>query len=176
MEIDCGTCTVRPWRQGDEPALVRHANNLEIWRNLRDQFPHPYTSEDAAGWVKFASAQTPPTNFAIVVDEPVGGIGLMLHQDVERVSAEIGYWLGESHWNKGIASAAVRAVTTYAFEQLPLTRIFAVPYAGNIAFQRVLEKAGYVREALLRRSAIKDGQVLDQVLLAATDLDWKRGR
>lgn len=174
MQIHCGVCSLRPWQPGDEPALARHANNREIWLNLRDQFPHPYTERDAARWVKLVSAESPQTHFAIVVDEAIGGIALELRTDVERVSAEIGYWLGADHWNKGIATAAVRAVTDYAFERFSLTRVYAVPYARNVASQRVLEKAGYTREGILRRSVVKDGVVLDQVLFAITDIDRQR--
>lgn len=174
VRLDCGICVLRPWRVGDEAPLVRHANDRRVWLNLRDHFPHPYTAEDAASWIKVASKQDPVTSFAVVVDDAVGGVSFRVNTDIERVSAEIGYWLGASHWNKGIMSAAVRAVTEYAFEQFSLTRLFAVPFAGNIASQRVLEKAGYVREGVLRRSVIKDGEVLDQVLFAITDLD--RGR
>jgi RimJ/RimL family protein N-acetyltransferase len=170
----CGTCVLRPWRAGDEAALVRHANNRKIWLNLRDQFPHPYTAADAEGWIKFASAQSPPTSLAIEVGEAVGGVSVRLHGDVERVSAELGYWLGEAFWNRGIMSAAVAAFTRYVFQQFSLTRVFAVPYATNIASQRVLEKAGYVREGTLRRSVIKDGDVLDQALFAITDRDLER--
>ena len=171
MQIDCGRCTVRAWQLGDEAALARHANNREIWLNLRDQFPHPYTLEHAKAWVELASVESPATHFAIVLEEAVGGIGFDLQGDIGRQSAEIGYWLSAAHWNKGLMSAAVRAVTDYAFEQFSLTRIFAVPYDTNIASQRVLEKVGYVREGVLRRSAIKDGVVLDQVVYAMTDRD-----
>jgi [ribosomal protein S5]-alanine N-acetyltransferase len=171
VQFDCGICTVRPWQRGDEPALVRHANSREIWLNLRDQFPHPYTFEDAHAWVESASVEDPPTHFAIVVREAVGGIGFALKRDIERVSAEIGYWLGTSHWNRGVMTSALRVVTDYAFTRFSLTRVFAVPYATNVASQRVLAKAGYVREGVLRRSAIKDGAVLDQVVYAITDRD-----
>ena len=171
MQIDCGVCRLRPWQYGDESALVRHANSREIWLNLRDQFPHPYTDGDARSWVELASAEDPPTHFAVVLDEAVGGVGFSLQGDIARVSAEIGYWLSASHWNKGIMTAAVRAVTEHAFTQFSLTRMFAVPYARNVASQRVLEKLGYVREGVLRRSAIKDGTVLDQVVYAVTDRD-----
>jgi [ribosomal protein S5]-alanine N-acetyltransferase len=171
MQIDCGVCTVRPWQHGDESPLARHANSREIWLNLRDQFPHPYTVEDATAWVELVSAENPPTHFAIVLQEAVGGIGFTLQGDIARASAEIGYWLSESHWNKGVMTAAVRAVTDYAFTQFSLTRVFAVPYARNIASHRVLEKVGYTREGVLRRSAIKDGTVLDQVIYAMTDRD-----
>jgi RimJ/RimL family protein N-acetyltransferase len=171
MQIDCGACIIRPWQRSDVAALVRHANHREIWLNLRDQFPHPYTADDANAWVESTAAQAPPTQFAIVLEEAVGGIGFALQADVARVSAEIGYWLSTSHWNKGVMTAAVRAVTDYAFTRFSLTRVFAVPYATNIASQRVLEKVGYVREGVLRRSAIKDGVVLDQIVYAIIDSD-----
>jgi RimJ/RimL family protein N-acetyltransferase len=172
MEIDCGICALRAWRPGDEPSLVRHANNRAIWLKMRDRFPYPYTRADAEGWIRIASARDPQADFAIeVAGEAVGGVGLMLHEDVERVSAEIGYWLGESLWGRGIMSAAVNAVTEYAFSALGLTRVYAVPYAHNAASMRVLEKAGFAREGRMRRSAIKDGVVLDQLLFARTDLD-----
>lgn len=177
MEIDCGVCRLRPWRVGDESSLARHANNRAIWLNLRDRFPHPYTPADAEVWVQIASSHRPLTNLAIDVSgEAVGGVSLMLHDDVERVSAEIGYWLGESFWGRGIMSLAVRAATEYAFASFDLTRVYALPYTRNEASMRVLEKAGYRREGLLRRSAIKDRVVLDQVLYAITDLDRTASR
>jgi RimJ/RimL family protein N-acetyltransferase len=163
---------LRPWRAGDQTSLVRHANDREIWQNLRDQFPHPYTPADAESWVSFASGQPQPTSLAIEVEsEAVGGVSLRLHDDVERVTAEIGYWLGRDFWNRGVMTAAVRAMTAYGFQQFALTRIYAVPFAANTASHRVLEKTGYEREGVLRRSAIKDGKVTDQVLFAITDLD-----
>ena len=107
--------------------------------------------------------------------EAVGGVSVRLHGDVERVSAELGYWLGEAFWNRGAyMSAAIPAFTRYVFQQFSLTRVFAVPYATNIASQRVLEKAGYAREGTLKRSVIKDGNVLDQALFAITDGDLQR--
>ena len=156
-------------------SLVRHANNYEVWRHLRDRFPHPYTRADADEWIAFAQQQDPQTQFAIEVHgEATGGIGLMLRNDVERCSAEIGYWLGEAVWGKGVATAAVQALTDYGFTAFGLTRIFAVPFANSQASMRVLEKAGYVREGVMRRSAIKEGVVLDQVLYAVTDRDVMR--
>ena len=106
--------------------------------------------------------------------EAVGGIGLELGRDIERRSAEIGYWLGEAFWGKGIATDAVRAMTGYGFEVLDLTRVFAVPFASSSASIRVLEKCGYIREGTMRRSAIKGGVVIDQVLYDLTDQDLAR--
>jgi RimJ/RimL family protein N-acetyltransferase len=117
------------------------------------------------GWI---AKQPSPTVWAIEVNgEAIGGIGIELHTDVERVSAEIGYWLGEAMWGRGIATEALTAVTTEAFKRFDITRLYALPFADHAASVRVLEKAGYVREGHLRRSAIKDGKVRDQLLFAA---------
>ncbi len=139
---------------------------------MRDSFPHPYTRENAEEWIALVEDKKPQSQFAIEVrGEAAGGIGLVLKNDVERRSAEVGYWLGEAVWGKGIATAAVRWLTECGFEAFGLTRIFTVPFANKPASARALEKADYVREGVMRRSAIKEGIVLDQVLYAITDLD-----
>ena len=135
---------------------------------LRDRFPFPYEKEQARTFLGWIAKQPSPTVWAIEVDgEAVGGIGIELHSDVERVSAEIGYWLGEAMWGRGIATEALTAVTAEAFTRFDITRLYAVPFADHAASVRVLEKAGYVREGHLRRSAIKNGTVRDQLLFAA---------
>jgi RimJ/RimL family protein N-acetyltransferase len=165
LTLDC--CVVRSWEMSDVDTVPTYANNRKIWLNLRDAFPHPYTRQSARDWIRGVKQRTPETSFAIAVDgEAVGGIGFVMHNDVERVSAEIGYWLGEPFWGRGITSAALRAVTTYAMETHGLTRIFAVPFAWNAASCRVLEKSGYVLEGRLRKSAIKDGKLTDQLQYA----------
>jgi RimJ/RimL family protein N-acetyltransferase len=170
VNLKCGPCTVRSWRHGDEETLPLHANNRKVWINLRDSFPHPYTRSDAEKWIRHIEQITPETNFAIDVNgEAVGGIALVLHDDVERCSAEVGYWLGEKYWGRGITTAALLGLTEYAFKELNLTRVYAVPYARNAASIKVLEKAGYTCEGVMRRSAIKDGVVLDQLMYAKTD-------
>jgi RimJ/RimL family protein N-acetyltransferase len=167
MTLTLQRCEVRSWRGSDLDSLVRHANNRNIWINLRDRFPHPYTKSDGRRFIRTARRMTPETFFAIAIgDEAVGGIGFVLQPDVERVSAEIGYWLGEAFWGRGIVTEAVVAVTRYAFEHHELTRLFALPYARNAASARVLEKAGYVLEGRLRRSAVKDGVIVDQLQYA----------
>ncbi len=163
MRLILKTCDVRSWRVSDLDSLVAHANNRNIWINLRDRFPHPYTRHDGQRFIRSMREANPETAFALAVDgSAVGGIGFVLQHDVDRVSAEIGYWLGEPFWGRGITTEALVAVTRYAIETHGLTRLFAVPFSHNAASCRVLEKAGYVREALLRRSAIKDGRVVDQ--------------
>lgn len=163
--LTCGE--VRSWRESDVTSLARHADNRKVWMNLRDAFPSPYTLADAQSFVLRAQSADPETMFAIAVDgEAVGGIGIVLHEDVERVSAEIGYWLAEPFWGRGITTEAVRALTAYAVKRHALTRVFAVPYEWNAASCRVLEKAGYVLEGRLRKSVIKAGRVVDQWMYA----------
>jgi len=173
MELNCGQCKVRSWHPNDVESIVRHANNRKIWLNLRDRFPYPYTKADAQNWIQSALSMRPETNFAIDVSgEAVGGIGFELKTDVERYSAEVGYWLGEEFWGQGICTSALKATTQYAIEAYHLTRIFAVPFSENLASIRVLEKAGYSREGIMRRSAFKDGRFLDEVLYAFVIEDW----
>jgi RimJ/RimL family protein N-acetyltransferase len=167
MLIKLPTCDVRSWQTSDVESLVAHANNRKIWQNLRDAFPHPYTRHDARDFIRAIRQREPETTFAIAVNgAAVGSIGFVMHSDVERVSAEIGYWLGEALWGRGIITDAVRGVTEYAIARHGLTRIYALPFAWNTASCRVLEKAGYVLEARLRCSAIKDGRLTDQLQYA----------
>jgi len=167
MQLTLKTCEVRSWRASDLDALVRYADNPSIWIHLRDRFPHPYTARDGREFIKQTLAQVPETTFAIAVGrEAVGCIGYQLQGDVERVSAEIGYWLGEPFWGRGIATEALVATTGHAIAEHGLTRVYALPFASNPASCRVLEKAGYRLEGRLRRSAIKNGSVTDQLQYA----------
>jgi len=160
-------CVVRYWRPEDAPSLARHANDRRIWRYLRDRFPHPYTLDDALTYLARQTAEPSVGSLCIEVEgEAAGSVGLMLRRDVERFSAELGYWLGAAYWGRGIVTEAVEAVTRYAFETLGLERVFALPFAPNAASCRVLEKAGFTPEGRLRRSAFKEGQFLDQILYA----------
>jgi len=167
MQLTLKSCDVRSWRMGDADALARHGNNKKIWLNLRDAFPHPYTPQAARDFIKSLRHRVPETTFAISVNgEAAGSVGFVLRQDVERVSAEIGYWLAEPFWGRGIATEALTALTDYAIATHKLTRIYALPFASNSASCRVLEKAGYVLEARLHRSAIKNGVITDQLQYA----------
>jgi RimJ/RimL family protein N-acetyltransferase len=151
----------------DAPNIVKHGNNFNVWINLTDRFPHPYTLPHAHAWLKHHVRTTPETSFAIEVDgEYVGGIGFDPQQGERRLSAEIGYWLGERYWGIGIATEALRGMTEYAFANHNLVRLYAHVFEWNIASIRVLEKCGYVREAILRRSVIKDNQIIDEMIYA----------
>lgn len=167
MRIELNDCAVRSWCAGDEPSLARHVNNRKIWLNLRDVFPHPYTLEDATKWVRFAAAEVPELSYAIEIEgEAAGGIGLTPLTDVERCTADIGYWLGEQYWGRGIATRVVAAASEHAFATLDIARLEGWVFAWNPGSMRVLEKCGYVREGVMRKSAIKDGRLVDRMVYA----------
>lgn len=166
-------CLVRPWRIGDAESLSRHANNINIAKHLRDRFPHPYTPRDAHEFLRMISSTTPPTSVAIEVDgEAAGGLGYVAGNDVERYSAEVGYWLGETCWGRGVVTEALNLFTDHAFKELRLLRLYALPFADNLASIRVLEKAGYEREGLLRSSSVKYGKPRDQAIYAKVNPGW----
>jgi RimJ/RimL family protein N-acetyltransferase len=167
VKLELATCTVRSWEWRDRDAIVRHANNRKVSINLRDRFPYPYTLSDARNWLESVVGYEPETNFAIAVaGEAVGGIGFTLQHDVGRRSAEIGYWLGEEFWGRGIATDALIAVTEHAFANYDLCRLYAHVFDWNGASARVLEKAGYSFEGRLRKSVTKEGQTIDQLMYA----------
>lgn len=169
-EIPLGRSLLRPWRWSDRAALLRHANDRAVWRNLRDVFPHPYTEADADAWLGHAAGDPAPAGlWAIEVDgEAAGTIGLTPGHDVERWCWEVGYWLGQPFWGRGIVPEALRAVTEAAFREPGVIRVHAPVFSWNRQSMRALEKAGYRREAVLARGAIKDGTVVDRVVYAVT--------
>ena len=167
MEIVLPSCNVRSWRRRDRDSLVYHANNRKVWINLRNRFPYPYTNADAENFFSIVVGREPETSFAIEVNgKAVGGIGFSLLEDEEYRSAEIGYWLGEEYWGRGITTEVLIAVTEYAFAQFDLARLYAHVFEWNVASARVLEKAGYEFEGRLRKSVTKDDKTIDRLLYA----------
>ncbi|MDR2533358.1 MAG: GNAT family N-acetyltransferase [Tannerellaceae bacterium] len=154
---------VRPWEPSDAASLAFHANDVRISRNVRDAFPNPYAISDAEAYI--ASTFHPSAagcNFAIVINnEAAGGIGIIPQTDVERYSAEIGYWLGATYHNRGIMTEAVRTFAAYVFEHTSLVRLFASVFDFNIASARTLEKAGFRLVGKLRKAGFKDGRFVD---------------
>ena len=158
----------------DLEALVQHADNINIARQLRDRFPHPYTRSNAIAFLKHATTTDPVSSLAIEVGgQAVGGIGYVAGSDVERYTAEVGYWLSEKYWGRGIVTEALVLVTKYVFDERNILRLFAVPFADNIGSTRVLEKAGYVCEGIMRSSSVKYGQPRDQAMYGRVNADWK---
>ena len=161
MEITFGQYKLREWQANDEPSIVKYANNRKVWRNLDDIFPHPYTAKDARSWINHCH-ETKDIQFAITNKaEPIGGIGLELQPDIHRLSARVGYWLGEPFWGRGIASDALGTLVRHAFSSTDLVRLYTIVFEWNPASCRVLEKNGFQREAVMRRSVLKDGELID---------------
>jgi [ribosomal protein S5]-alanine N-acetyltransferase len=168
-------CALRPLVVADASSLAAHANDREIWLNLRDRFPHPYAVKDALAFIALLATAPHVTTFGIVVEKDVvGSIGLRPGDDIERCSAEVGYWIGRAFWNRGIVSDALRLITRYAFDHLAMSRVYALPFVRNAASSRVLDKVGFSLEGHLRKSAVKDGVLLDQWVYAACADTWVR--
>ena len=159
---------IRPWQLSDKPALLRYADNRNVWINHTDIFPHPYTADDADRWLwRCGSEQKPQTNFAIdLAGEAIGGTGIELKKDVYRKSASIGYWVGEPFWGRGFATRALCLMTDYAFANFDINRLQAGVFEWNPASMRVLEKAGYKFEARMRQHIFKDGRFADELIYA----------
>lgn len=167
MKLQCGKCIVRDWHVSDRDSLLANANNRNVWRSLGERFPHPYTPADADRWFSFLAESSNAMHWAIEVDGcAVGGIGVDPGEAEYGKSGRFGYWLGEPYWGRGIMTAAVRTTSDFALSGSGLVRLEAPVFAWNGASMRVLEKCGFVREGVLRRSIFKDGEIVDAVLYA----------
>ncbi len=167
MELKLHGAVIRSWAMADAEAMARYANNRKIAVNLRDAFPQPYSIEDAKRFLEFLAREQPEVTFAIATStEAIGCIGLRLGTDVHRKTAELGYWLGEPFWGRGLMTEAVAALSRWALENLELNRIYAEPFANNPASARVLEKAGFTCEGRLKSNVVKEGKVMDSLLYA----------
>jgi len=148
--------------------MQKHADNPNVYSFLMDRFPHPYTMDAAIGWIGQMLTQDPQVNFAIDVDGmAVGVIGLEIREDVYRKSALLGYWISETLWGKGIMPKAIKLITAYAFENLGLIRIQAGVLSNNPRSMRVLEKAGFTLDGILKNNIIKNGVIMDEYIYAA---------
>ena len=160
---------LRQWELSDTQALVAVINNINVLDNLRDGIPYPYTEKDAEEFINSTLTAGKDTQyaFAIVHDgKVVGSVGAFRKDNVHRLTAEMGYYIAEPYWGKGIATDAIRQACDYIFENTDIIRVFAEPYANNCASCRVLEKAGFQYEGLLRRNALKNGTPVDMKMYA----------
>ncbi len=159
----------------DLDSLLRHANNWNIARYMTDQFPFPYTEASGRAFIVFATKDNPVHIFAIEADgQAVGGIGIHPQGDIHRRSAELGYWLGEAFWGRGIISNSIIQAVQFAFDTYDIDRVFARPFGSNIASQRVLEKNGFTLEARLKQTLIKNGVMEDELVYAIRRSEWAR--
>jgi RimJ/RimL family protein N-acetyltransferase len=165
MKIITPTSILREWTVEDAEFLVKHADNPRISASMRDAFPSPYTPDDAKRFIAMATCTGPDLLLAIdVLGEAVGGIGIHPRSDVRCRSAEIGYWLSELYWGQGIVTDAVSAIVPVAFERYDIVRLQAGIFSPNIASMRVLEKCGFIREAVHKNAIWKNGGLLDELV------------
>lgn len=159
--------TLRPWETSDLANLVKYANNQNIAKNLTDKFPYPYTQQSGLAFLEMISQHNPVQVFAIDLNgEAIGSIGLHPQDDIHRQNAEMGYWLAEPYWGKGIISNAIKQIVDYGFANFGINRIFARPFGSNIASQKVLEKNLFVLEARFEKVLIKNGNLEDELIYA----------
>ena len=164
---------LRPFTMDDAPSIAKYANNENIEKWLRDGFPSPYTLKDAKKFVQNLVDMESPNIFAISVDgEAVGSLGVFFQENVYKKSAEIGYWLAEPFWGKGIMSNSIRFLTQYLFSSYDLVRLFSEPYSDNIGSRRALEKAGYKYEGTKKSAVYKHGAYHDSCMYAAIKDEW----
>jgi RimJ/RimL family protein N-acetyltransferase len=165
LSINAGVATLRTWRLDDVDDLVARADNRAVWMNMTDMFPSPYTQSDGTAWIARCRDQDPPRDLVIAVaDSLVGGCGFVPREGVEAGSGVIGYWLAESHWGRGIASAAVKAFLGYVWESFAVHRLEARVFGWNPASSRVLDKNGFVLEGRRRNAIRKDGRTTDELI------------
>lgn len=163
MILKQGPIELRNFQLSDAAKMAVLANNEKVSRNLRDGFPHPYTLQDAENFINRFLNQEPLTFFAIEYNgEYVGNISLMMGQDVYRKSAEVGYFIGEPYWNKGIVSVALKLITNYGFEKLDIVRIHTGVFEYNTASMKVLEKNGFEKDGVFKKSITKIGRIWDE--------------
>jgi len=173
MQKNIGEYILRNFQNSDVKSFVRHASNPNIAQNLRDAFPYPFTEDAAEMWIYRAINERSKTDFAIAYkNEVIGGIGFNLLDDVFSKSAEIGYWISEDYWGKGIATSALREIKNYAFKTFDIERIFTGVFSNNAASVRVLEKNGFYFEGCLRKSVFKNGMFLDQLIYSLIRDEW----
>lgn len=163
MELKYKNITLRKFQNPDSARLAQLCNNRKIWDNLRDFFPFPYTEKDATDFIIYCQDENPQYIFAIDYNsELVGTIGLVRQTDVYKLTAEIGYWIGEPYWGKGIATNAVKLLVDYGFSKLGFARIYTGVFDFNKASQRVLEKAGFKLECIAEKSILKNNKIRNE--------------
>jgi len=166
---------LRPWSMDDLPSLVKYANNPKIAKNMSDGFPHPYGNENGKAFIEMATADDPIHIFCIDVEgQAVGGIGIHPQNGVKRKNAELGYWLAEPFWGRGIISEAIVRAVNFAFDTYGIERVFAVPFGHNLASQRVLEKTGFALEARFNKTLFKNGKFEDELVYAVRRENWEK--
>ena len=157
-------CKIRKWKLSDAEDLAIALSNRKVQDNLRDGLPYPYTEQDGKDYISDMLSANEDDTFAFAVtadNKVVGSIGVFRQGNIHRQTAELGYYVAEEYWSRGIMTEAVKQICEYVFGKSDILRIYAEPFAYNIASCRVLEKAGFQYEGTLRSNAVKNGEVID---------------
>lgn len=163
--IQSNEVLIRHWQPEDASQLASICNNKKIWLNVRDNFPYPYTLKHAIDWIAFSSSKRPTQSYAVVYNgEIAGSIGVIPKEDVYRKSIELGYFIGEKFWGKGIATRAVALLLDHIVSNFNVVRIYAEVYAHNVASMKVLEKNGFYLEGIRKKSVFKNNEILDDCI------------
>jgi ribosomal-protein-alanine N-acetyltransferase len=175
MKISFENGILRPWEIDDANELAVIANNKKVADNLRDGFPNPYSIEDAYKWLDIVlPVNDPPKYFAIICNKKLSGsIAIVTKEDIYRKNVEIGYFLAEELWGKGIITTAIKAITSYAFSHFDIVRVYAEPFADNPGSRRALEKAGFRCEAIFRKNVIKNGIIKDSCIYSVLKEEYQ---
>jgi len=162
-------CIIREWRIEDKSALAVNLNNLKILNNLRDGLPYPYTEQDAEDFIRTMLSANRNSTFAFAItlaDKVIGSIGVFRQENIHFQTAQLGYYIGEPYWGNGYMTSAIKQICKYVFEHTDIIRIYAEPFAHNIASCRALEKAGFQYEGTLKSNAVKCDSVVDMKMYA----------
>ena len=162
-------CKIRRWKLSDAAELARAVSNKNVQNSLRDGLPYPYTEKDGEEYIRSMLSADEDNTFAFAVtvdDKAIGSISVFRGENIHRLTAELGYYIAEEYWGKGIMTEAVKQICDHVFKNSDIVRIYAEPFAENTASCRVLEKAGFQPEGVLRSNAVKNGKVLDMKLYA----------
>lgn len=163
--------SIRKWKLSDAEGLAKALSNKRILDNLRDGLPYPYTKRDAKAYIKSILSSDPDKTYAYAIDidgRAVGSIGAFRQENIHYRTAELGYYLAEEYWSKGIMTSAVKQLCQKLFSETDLLRIYAEPFSYNTGSRRVLEKAGFTLEGIMKNNAFKNGKVLDMALYSYT--------
>lgn len=176
MILESKVCKLRPWQQSDVHQLMAIANHKDIYDQVRDQFPYPYTQQDAINWINFAQEKNnPQTLFAIEYNNKLAGsIGFHFQDDIYRMNAELGYWLGHAYRKKGITKEAVRLIVDYIFSDFNINKVYAEVFKDNFPSRNILEKNGFTCEAILKEHIIKNNELKDNCIYSLLKRDWEK--
>jgi len=163
ISLDAGLCELRTLQPRDAEPMAQYANNERIWQNVRDYFPHPYRIEDAVSFIATECNRETQQNLGVIYEDAcIGVIGFYPMQDVYRLTADFGYWIGEPFWGKGIISAAISVMAEYIFNHTGIIRLQSSVFDFNKASMRVLAKNGFTLDCIARKGAIKNGEIVDE--------------